>query len=217
MVQGTGGLAEHPAAGRGAEIALIDRLRSQDATALETLMERYGSKLYRVAFGITRNHSDAEEVVQDTFLSLFRKIDRFEGRAALGTWLYRIATNAALGKQRGKRATAEVHLEDLLPTFHADGHRQGDTASLLADWSSTPESQLLSGEAREILDEALGTLPGHYRAVLVLRDVEELSNEEVAAALGETVVSVKSRIHRARMALREQLTRRFPCSARGDA
>ena len=216
MIQSTG-LAEHAVAGRGVEITLINRLRAQDASALETLMERHGPQLYRVAFGITRNHSDAEEVVQDTFLSLFRKIDRFEGRSALGTWLYRIAANAALGKQRGKRATAEVHLEDLLPTFHADGHRQGDTASLLADWSATPESELLSGEAREILEDALGHLPAHYRAVLILRDVEELSNEEVAEALGETLVSVKSRIHRARMALREYLTRRLAASPRPDA
>jgi RNA polymerase sigma-70 factor, ECF subfamily len=209
MVQVAGGMTEPAGTGSGAEISLIDRLRAQDTTALEALMERYGPQIYRVAFGITRNHSDAEEVVQDTFLSLFRKIDRFEGRSALGTWLYRIATNAALGKQRGKRVTSEVHLEDLLPTFKADGHRQGDPAALLADWSSTPESELLSGEAREILEQALGYLPLHYRAVLVLRDVEELSNEEVAEALGETLVSVKSRIHRARMALREHLTRRL--------
>ena len=209
MAQVAGGMTETAVAGGGAEINLIERLRARDMSALEPLMEHYGPRLYRVAFGITRNHSDAEEVVQDTFLSLCRKIDRFEGRSALGTWLYRIAANTALGKQRGKRTTAEVHLEDLLPTFHADGHRQGDTASLLADWSSTPESELLSGEARAIMEEALGYLPAHYRAVLVLRDVEELSNEAVAETLGETLVSVKSRIHRARMALREHLTRRL--------
>ena len=194
---------------RDTEVLLLERLRAQDASVLEILMERYTPRIYRVAFGITRSHGDAEEVVQDVFLTLFHKIDSFEGRAALGTWLYRVAANAALIKRRGKRAEVEVHLEDYLPTFKADGHREGDRALLLADWSGTPERELLSGEAREILEEGLALLPDHYRAILVLRDVEELSNEEVAEALGESVSSVKSRLHRARMALREVLTRRL--------
>jgi RNA polymerase sigma-70 factor (ECF subfamily) len=192
-----------------ADGALIERLRARDAAALETLMERHSARVYRVAFGITRNHSVAEEVVQDVFLTLFRKIHMFEGRATLGTWLYRVAANAALIRRRGKRVELEVSLEDCLPAFRDDGHREGDRALLAADWSATPESELLSGEAREILDQALERLPGHYRALLVLRDVEELSNEEVAEILGESVSSVKSRLHRARMALREILTRRL--------
>ena len=188
---------------------LIDRLRAHDTDALETLMEHHSSRVYRVAFGITRNHSEAEEVVQDVFLTLFRKIDTFEGRSSLGTWLYRVAANAALIKRRGKRIELETSLEEHLPAFRDDGHRAEDRALLLADWSSTPESELLSGEAREILDRALDRLPEHYRALLVLRDVEELSNEEVAEILGESVSSVKSRLHRARMALREVLTRQL--------
>jgi len=193
----------------GAELELIDRLRAKDPAVLEVLMERHGPRLYRLAFGITRSHADAEEVVQDAFLTLFRKVDSFEGRAALGTWLYRVAANAALIKRRGKRAEVEVKLEDYLPTFKGDGHREGDRALLLADWSETPESVLLSGEARQILEDGLALLPDHYRAIVVLRDVEELSNEEVAEILGETVATVKSRLHRARMALREVLTRRL--------
>jgi RNA polymerase sigma-70 factor, ECF subfamily len=189
------------------DLALVERLRQADASALELLMERYSPRIYRVAFGITRNHAEAEEVVQDVFLTLFRKIDTFEGRAAIGTWLYRVAANAALIKRRGKRVELEVSLEDCLPTFRADGHREGDRSWVLADWSETPESELLAGEAREILDRALERLPEHYRALLVLRDVEELSNEEVAEILGESVSSVKSRLHRARMALREILTK----------
>ena len=191
------------------ELELVERLRGADTSALELLMERYSPRIYRVAFGITRNHAEAEEVVQDVFLTLFRKIDTFEGRAAIGTWLYRVAANAALLKRRGKRVELEVSLEDCLPTFRADGHREGDRSWVLADWSQTPESELLAGEAREILGQALERLPEHYRALLVLRDVEELSNEEVAEILGESVSSVKSRLHRARMALREILTRRL--------
>src|SRR5262249_48886174 len=175
------------------DAALVERLRVQDPAALETLMERHGSRVYRVAFGITRNHADAEEVVQDVFLTLFRKIDLFEGRAALGTWLYRVAANAALIKRRGKRVEVAVSLEGCLPTCRDDGHREGDRAFVMADWSSAPERELLSGEAREIFDRALEQLPDRYRALLMLRDVEELSNEEVAEVLGESVSSVKSR------------------------
>jgi RNA polymerase sigma-70 factor, ECF subfamily len=189
--------------------SLIDRLRGGDAVALEELMERFAPRVHRLAFGITRNEADAEEVVQDVFLRLFRKIDAFEGRSALGTWIYRIAVNTALIKGRGKRATLEVLLEDHLPTFKEDGHREGDRAMLLADWSETPEAALLSSETRETVRRAIANLPDHYRVVLLLRDMEELSNEETAEILEDTVTSVKSRLHRARMALREQLTRSF--------
>ncbi len=170
-------------------------------------MDRYGSRVWRLAYGITRNEADAEEVMQDVFLSLFNKIDMFQGRAALGTWVYRVAANAALIKHRGKRYELEVSLEELLPTFKEDGHREGDRSYLLADWSGTPEAEALSMETRQMLNRALDALPDHYRAVLVLRDVEGLSNEEVSEVVGESVATVKSRLHRARMALREQLTR----------
>ena len=187
------------------ENALVDRLRVGDTVALEALMERHASRVFRVARDITRTDADAEEVVQDVFLTIARKIDRFEGRAALSTWIYRVTTNAALIKRRGKRAQLEVSLEEHLPTFKEDGHRDGERSYLLADWSQNPEAELLDGEARAVLSRAIEGLPETYRAVLVLRDVEELSNEETAEILGESVASIKSRAHRARMALREQL------------
>jgi RNA polymerase sigma-70 factor, ECF subfamily len=189
------------------ESSLVERLRGGDATALEDLMERHASQVFRVARGITRSDADAEEVVQDVFLTLARKIDSFEGRSALSTWIYRVTTNAALLKRRGKRAQLEVSLEGELPTYRDDGHREGNRSYLVADWSQTPEVELLNGEARAVLSRAIDQLPEPYRAVLTLRDVEELSNEETAQILGESVSSVKSRLHRARMALREQLTR----------
>jgi RNA polymerase sigma-70 factor (ECF subfamily) len=184
-----------------------ERLGVGDATALETLMERFGDRMYRLAFGITRSEADAEEVVQDVFLTIFRKHESFEGRAAVGSWIYRITTNAALNKRRGKRSEVESPLDDLLPTFKPDGHREGDRAFLLADWSQNPEKELLAGETRAVLQRALEDLPERYRAVVILRDLEGVSNEEAAEMLGESVASVKSRLHRARMALREQLTR----------
>jgi len=185
---------------------LLASLGRGEAGALEALAERYGARIYRLAFGITYNQADAEEVLQDVLLTLARKGGSFEGRSALGSWVYRITTNVALNRRRGKRLEVETSLEDLLPTFKPDGHRDGDRAFVLADWSQSPEQELLSGEQRRVLERAIDGLPEHYRAVLVMRDVEGLSNENVAEFLGESVPSVKSRLHRARMVLREQLT-----------
>jgi RNA polymerase sigma-70 factor (ECF subfamily) len=192
-----------------ADVDLLASLSRGEVGALKALAERYGSMIYRLAFGVTRNQADAEEVLQDVLLTLSRKSGSFEGRSALGSWIYRITTNAALNKRRGKRPELETSLEELLPTFKADGHRAGDRTYILADWSQNPEEELLSAERRRVLERAIDRLPDHYRAVLVLRDVEELTNEEVAALLDESVSSVKSRLHRARMVLREELTRVF--------
>jgi RNA polymerase sigma-70 factor (ECF subfamily) len=196
--------------------AALERLQAGDTSALELLMERFATRLYRVALGITGSAPDAEEVVQDVFLTLCRKAGSFEGRAAVGTWLYRIAVNTALNKRRGKRAEVEASLEDCLPTYEADGHRHGDRSFLLADWSSLPDQVLLSAEGRHVVRTAVERLPAHYRSVLLLRDVEELSSEEVSQIVGVSVASVKSRLHRARMALREQLTRTYASGSGRD-
>ena len=189
------------------ELALVERLRGGEQAALESLMERFAPRVYRLAYGITRNEADAEEVVQDVFLTLFRKIGSFEGRSALGTWIHRVATNTALIKRRGKRADLEVLLEDYLPRFREDGHREGDRAMLLMDWSRSPEEECLSRETRDAVRQMIARLPEAYQVVVLLKDMEELSNEEVAEILGESVAAVKSRLHRARMAIREQVTR----------
>lgn len=189
------------------EHALLTKAAAGDAAALEALMDRYSARVYRLAYGITRSQGDAEEVVQDVFLKLVLKGTGFEGRAAVSSWIYRVTTNLSLNKRRGKRREVETSLEELLPTYKADGHREGERAFVVADWSSMPDEELLSGEARRLLNEAIDRLPEHYRAVLVLKDVEELTNDEVAQIVGDSVAAVKTRLHRARMALREQLTR----------
>jgi RNA polymerase sigma-70 factor (ECF subfamily) len=199
-----------------AEGSLVERLQAGDAEALEMLMERYSARVYRLAYSITRNAGDAEEVVQDVFLSVFRKVRGFEGRAAVATWLYRVTANAALNKRRGKRLEVESSLDQWLPTYRADGHREGNRPFLVVDWSQDPERALLTGETRAELERALDALPQRYRAVLVLRDVEGLSSEETAAVLAESVSAVKSCLHRARMVLRERLTRRLAPELEGQ-
>jgi RNA polymerase sigma-70 factor (ECF subfamily) len=170
------------------ERRLVQRLQVGDASALGALMKRYSSRLYRLACGITRSSRDAEEVLQDVFLT---------ERAALGTWLYRVTVNTALSRRRGLATSAEVPC---------------DRSFLLADWSGTPEDELLAREARNAVNRALAGLPDGYRAVLVLRHLDELSTEETADVLCESVPSVKSRLHRARMAPRESITRGLaPC------
>lgn len=188
------------------DLQLVERLQQGEAAALELLMDRHAARAYRVAHGITRNAADAEEAVQDAFLTLYQKAETFEGRAAFSTWFYRVVTNAALMKRRGRPREVEVSLEAQLPRFGEDGSRSGDASLLTADWSQNPEEELLSRETGAILERAIDGLPEGHRAVLILRDVEGLSNEEVAEALGESVAAVKSRLHRARMALREVLT-----------
>jgi RNA polymerase sigma-70 factor (ECF subfamily) len=189
------------------EHGLLKDAANGDTGALEALMGRYSGRVYRLAYGITRNPADAEEIVQDVFLQMIRKGADFEGRAAVASWIYRITTNVALNKRRGKRREVETSLDDCLPSYEADGHRSGARAFLVADWSARPDAELLSGETRRVLEEAIDRLPEHYRAVLILKDVEELSNDEVAASVGDSVSAVKTRLHRARMALREILTR----------
>jgi RNA polymerase sigma-70 factor (ECF subfamily) len=188
---------------------LLARLSVGDPAAVEMLMTTYSDRVFRLAYGVTRNEADAQEVVQDVFVTVCRKHGSFAGRSALSSWIYRITMNAALNKRRGKRHEVETSLDADLPTYQADGHRAGERGYLLVDWSQTPEEEVLSGESRAVLTRAIQGLPDHYRAVLILRDVEGLSNEEVAAAVGDTVSSVKSRLHRARMVVREQLTRHF--------
>ena len=188
------------------DTALLEQLRVGDADALAVLMDRFAARLYRVARGITGCAADAEEVVQDVFLTVVHKAGSFQGRAAPGSWLYRIAVNLALNKRRGTRAHREEPLEAYLPRYDDGGRRQGERAYLRADWSGLPDSILLAAEHRATVRAAMDRLPMDYRVVLILRDVEELSSEETSRVLGDSVPSVKSRLHRARMALREQLT-----------
>lgn len=181
---------------------LVKALRLREPTAAERLVTMYGDRTYRLASRITGNQEDAEEVVQDVFWTVIRKIDTFRGDAAFGSWLYRIVTNAAYQKLRIRRARrADLSLDEVLPFF--DGH--GRHGELIADWSAKVHDPSLQAEVRAALTSAIGELPAASRTVLVLRDVEGLSNLETGEALSISVPSVKSRLHRARLFLRERL------------
>ncbi len=196
---------ERSESNRSVEDDLVAQLQGGDPRAFETLLDRYGDKVYRLAVGITRNPADAEDVCQEVFLSVLRNINAFEKRATLGSWLYRIATNAALVKLRGRPSVPLPTWEEELPRFRPDGGHQVP----IADWSRNAEESLMEKEGRSILQEALATLPPEYRAVIFLRDIEGMSASETAEALGISVAAVKSRLHRARLFLRARVSGYF--------
>jgi RNA polymerase sigma-70 factor, ECF subfamily len=181
---------------------LVDALRRCEPTATECLVTRYGERAYRLAARITGNEPDAEEVVQDAFWTVVRKIDSFRGESAFGSWLYRIVANAAYQKLRGRQSRRhDISLEEVLPLFDESGRHVGP----VADWSPRVDDPGTQIELRMALTAAIGELPAAYRIVLVLRDVEGRSNGEIADALGLNVGVVKTRLHRARLFLRKRL------------
>jgi len=184
------------------ESRLLDGLRRGDPAAANELVERYTARAYRLAMAITRNVQDAEEVVQDALWSVLRSVDSFRGDAALGSWLYRIVTNAACQKmRRTARHRAEISLDDVLPRFHEDGA----PTAIVDDWSERLDDPAIRGRVRAVLTAAIDELSPEYRAVVLLRDVEGLTVAEAAAAMGITVPNAKSRLHRARLFLRKRL------------
>jgi RNA polymerase sigma-70 factor, ECF subfamily len=181
---------------------LVAALRRGDPTAAEDLVAAYGDRAWRLAMRITGNAQDAEEGVQDAFLSVIRKIDTFRGNSAFSSWLYRIVANAGYQQCRRRRGrSADVSLDKLLPEFDEHGRH----VAPVVDWSMSVDDPARQTELRMVLSTAIDELPANYHAVVVLRDVEGLSQQEAAEALGLTVVNVKSRLHRARLFLRKRL------------
>jgi RNA polymerase sigma-70 factor, ECF subfamily len=196
----TSTVAHRPRADR--DLDLLEALRLHDPSAAERLIVTYGERAYRLATRITGNEQDAEEVVQDAFWTVVRKIDTFRGESAFGSWLYRIVANAAYQKLRSRQSRSrDLSLDEVLPTFDAHGRHVGP----MADWSACVDDPSVQTELRVALSSAIDELPPVARTVLVLRDVEGLSNLEIAEALGLSVPIVKSRVHRARLFLRKHL------------
>src|SRR6266498_4620867 len=184
------------------DAALVERLRRHEPSAADTLVGTFGDRVYRLAIRITGNEQDAEEVVQDALWTAARKIDTFKGESAFGSWLYRIAANAAYQKLRARQSKRhEVAWADLSPSFDDQGHH----AEPVGDWSAKVEEPALQTELRAVLTTAINDLPGDYRTAFVLHDVEGLSNPEIAETLNISLAAVKSRVHRSRLFLRQRL------------
>jgi RNA polymerase sigma-70 factor (ECF subfamily) len=182
---------------------LVEALRRQEPGATEALIAIYGDRTYRLAIRITGNPSDAEEVVQDAFWTVVRRIETFRGDAAFGSWLYRITANCAYTKLRARRAR---HHESSFDEISAPVDEDPPSVH---DWSAKVEDPALQVELRRVLTAALDTLTEDHRAIVVLRDVEGLSPEEVSQITGLSVAAVKTRTHRARLVLRKWLGEYF--------
>lgn len=185
------------------EPSLVERAQVGDSAAFTTLVEQYQRKIFRLAMNITQNTEDAEDVLQETFLKAYQHLDGFQRNSKFYTWIVRIAVNEALMKLRKRRGDKFVSLDEPLETGEEEVKRE------VAVWEGNPEDRYSQEEIRKILDEAVESLKPDFRTVFALRDIEELSTEETAEALGISVPAVKSRLLRARLALREKLTRQF--------
>jgi RNA polymerase sigma-70 factor (ECF subfamily) len=183
------------------EASLVAQLREGDPVAFETLVRTYMPMMLRVARRFLKSEDDARDAVQDAFVNAFRSIGKFESNAQLSTWLHRIVVNASLMRLRTRRRHPEEDIEDYLPRFGEDGHLVQPAES----WTETAETIVQRTELAGIVRDAIDRLPDNYREVLLLRDIEELSTEEAAQALGVTPNAVKVRLHRARQALRTLL------------
>ena len=191
------------------ENALLEALRAGDEWAFETMVRLYGGRLLAVARRMTRNDEDARDVVQSAYLSAFRALPEFEGACQLSTWLHRIVVNTALMKLRARKRKPEESIETLLPAFQEDGHH----VEQFSDWSAPADRLLEKKETRATVRACIQQLPDNYRDVLVLRDIEELSTQEVAQMLSMTQTAVKVRLHRARQALSTLLRKEYAPSS----
>lgn len=185
------------------ESHLIDALRRQEPQAFNQLFETYSDKLFRVAVGLLQDEDEAEGVVQDAFLRLFEKLDRFEGRSQVGTWLYRVTTNACIDRLRQRRIN-----QPLAEEIEGDNEASFMPA-IMTDWTLAPETVFASTEAQFELDRCIAGLPESLRVTFILREIEGLSTAETAEVLNLKQSAVKVRLHRARLALREGLSSYF--------
>jgi RNA polymerase sigma-70 factor (ECF subfamily) len=187
---------------------LVARAREKDVAAFEELVGRYDDKLYRLAMRFVRNESDAQEILQDVFLTAWRKLPGFEGRSQFSSWMHRVTVNAALMFLRSRNRHPEVMLDDVEPAAlnREAGH---SVHGSLSDWANRPDDQLQSEELRRTIQEAVDALPEGLRTVFLVRDVEGMSTEETAELLSLSLPAVKTRLHRARLALREAIGQYF--------
>ena len=180
---------------------LVARLRAGDDRAYEELVRTLGGQLLATARRLLHREEDAQDAFQDALLSAFKALPTFEAQSRLSTWLHRITINACLMKLRSRRRRPEVAIEDLLPTFLPDGHQTRPNSP----WRETADAAAHRKEVCDLVHASIERLPEAFRTVLVLRDIEEIDTSETAELLGITPAAVKTRLHRARQALRQLL------------
>jgi RNA polymerase sigma-70 factor (ECF subfamily) len=189
---------------------LVSRARAHDVAAFEELIGRHEEKIYRLAMRFVRNETDAAEILQETFLSAWRNLDGFEGKSQFASWLYRVAVNAALMLLRSQKRHPQVAVDDVTPETLGEAARDASPGlGAGTDWSRRPDEQFQSEELRHQIQVAVDQLPESQRSVFLMRDVDGLSTEETAELLDVTIPTVKTRLHRARLTLREAITRYF--------
>src|SRR5919112_1370709 len=197
---------EAPTMERTTDRQLIARLQAQDETAVHELAERYSSRIYQLALRHMKNREDAEEVTQDVLMKVYRKVGAFRGDAALSSWIYRITFNTAMSRLRNTRLARQAEQEKERALAAASVHEERPrTPRQAADWSRMPDEELLRTQLREAVAEAIRKLPEIYRAPVVLRDIEGLTTEEASSRLKLKDQTLKSRLHRGRLMLREKL------------
>ena len=188
-----------------AEHALIERLQAGDASAVADLESAYGSRIHQLAFRYMKNREDAEEVTQDVLMKVFKKVDAFRGDAALTSWIYRITFNTAMSRLRNAKFTRPIEVHEAGRSFFSESGERESYTREPADWSALADDEYMRTQLRERLVVALGDLPMIYRAPVLLRDVQGLSTQEASTVLRVKTQTLKSRLHRGRLMLREKL------------
>lgn len=184
---------------------LVERLRAGDGQAYEQVVRELTPRMLATAKRLLGSEADAEDAVQEAFLSAFKNLEKFQQGSQVGTWIHRILINAALMKLRSRNRRHEASIEDLLPKFDQTGHAENPAQP----WNLPGPDPIQADETRQVVRDAIESLPDAYRTVLMLRDIEQLDTESTAAALGISPNAVKTRLHRARQALRTLLDPHF--------
>lgn len=185
------------------DVALVEQAQAGDSAAFEQLVAKYERQVFRTALHITQNREDAEDITQDVFFKAFQKLNQFQGNSKFSTWLVRIAVNESLMRLRKRKTSRTVSMDQDVET------EEGSIPRDFAEWRPNPEQNYSQAQLAEILRKTIAGLPPGFRTVFTLRDIENLSTEETAAALRLSVPAVKSRLLRARLQLRERLSRYF--------
>jgi RNA polymerase sigma-70 factor (ECF subfamily) len=185
------------------DLDLVRRIKSGDEDAFEQMVDRYHARVYSLSYGVLRNAEDAEEATQDTFLTLYRKIGTFDESKKFFSWFYRVALNQAYSRARRRRPATTTLFEEYLPKFSADGHIASPE---FPDWSASIEDGAIARELATRAGEFIAELPPAYRDVIWMYDVEQMSTADIAETLEISIPAFKSRLHRARLYVRQRLT-----------